>query len=87
MSKDSLFKEDWRTRVLCTQALTPRGVVYSFPFAGEINMDDLSAAVASCGANLHPQILKAAKRQYDPDNSGTLDIVNFFQITKTAIMS
>ena len=54
---------------------------------GEVDVQDLTAAAASCGTKLHPQILKASKKKYDPDDSGTLDLVCFVQIMKAALMT
>jgi len=54
---------------------------------GEVDVQDLTAAAASCGTRLHPQILKASKKKFDADDSGSIDLVCFCQIMKSALMS
>jgi len=61
---------------------------FDFLKRSEIAMVDIAAAVATAtGSKLHPQILKTLQKKFDPDNSGTIDLVCFCQINKSALMA
>jgi len=61
---------------------------FDFLKRSEIAMVDITAAVASATGNkLHPQILKTLQKKFDPDNSGTIDLVCFCQINKSALVA
>ncbi len=48
---------------------------------------DFVAVVAFSGGSVHEQIFKACKKKYDPDDSGSIDLVNFVASIKAAVMA
>ena len=48
---------------------------------------DVVAVVAFSGGSVHEQIFKACKKKYDPDDSGSIDLVNFVASIKAAVMA
>ncbi len=48
---------------------------------------DVVAVVAFSGGSVHEQIFKACKKKYDPEDSGSIDLVNFVASIKAAVMA